>query len=51
MDDPLSTLVADFVGRLRVPDEADRRLRARDIEQRMGLLAELARAYARWENP
>jgi predicted dehydrogenase len=51
MDDPLSTLVADFVARLRSPDEVDRRSRARDIEQRMGLLAELARAYAGWENP
>jgi hypothetical protein len=50
MVDPLSILVADFVARLRAPDEADRRSRARDIEQRMGLLAELARAYARWEN-
>jgi predicted dehydrogenase len=50
VDDPLSILVADFVARLRTPDETDRRSRARDIEQRMGLLAELARAYARWEN-
>jgi predicted dehydrogenase len=51
MDDPLTTLVADFVGRLRTPDEADRSSRARDIEQRMGLLAELARAYVHEEAP
>ncbi len=51
MDDPLTTLVADFVGRLRAPDEADRSSRARDIEQRMGLLAELARFYVQPEAP
>jgi predicted dehydrogenase len=44
-DDPLSTLIADFVARLRTPDESDRRSRARDIEQRMRLLAELTDAY------
>jgi len=49
IDDPLSTLVADFVARLRAPDEADRRSRARDIEQRMRLLAELASAYRKQE--
>jgi hypothetical protein len=51
MDDPLSTLVADFVARLREPDEADRSFRARDIEQRMRLLAELAGAYLQQEAP
>jgi predicted dehydrogenase len=45
IDDPLSALVADFVARLRAPDEADRRSRAREIDQRMRLLAELAGAY------
>lgn len=51
IDDPLSTLVADFVARLRAPDEADRRSRARDIDQRMRLLAELAGAYLQQEAP
>jgi len=51
IDDPLSTLVADFVARLRAPDEADRRSRARDIEQRMRLLAELTTAYLQQEAP
>jgi len=51
IDDPLSTLVADFVARMRMPDEADRRSRARDIAPRMGLLAELARAYLEQETP
>jgi hypothetical protein len=51
MDDPLSTLVADFVARLREPDQADRTSRARDIEQRMRLLAELAGAYLQQEAP
>ena len=51
MDDPLSTLVADFAARLRTPDEADRISRARDIEQRMRLLAELADAYLQQEIP
>jgi hypothetical protein len=51
IDDPLSTLVADFVARLRAPDEADRRSRARDIERRMQLLAELAGAYLQQEAP
>jgi predicted dehydrogenase len=45
LDDPLSALVADFVARLRNPDRGDRTSRARDIEQRMRLLAELAGAY------
>ncbi|MGH7336508.1 MAG: Gfo/Idh/MocA family protein, partial [Myxococcota bacterium] len=45
IDDPLTILVADFVARLRAPDAADRRARARDIEVRMQLLAELASAY------
>jgi predicted dehydrogenase len=45
IDDPLTILVDDFVARLRAPDEADRRSRARDIEERMRLLAELASAY------
>jgi hypothetical protein len=49
LDDPLSTLVADFVARLRTPDRADRTSRARDIEQRMRLLAELAGAYLQQE--
>jgi predicted dehydrogenase len=47
MDDPLTSLVADFAARLRIPDEADRISRARHIEQRMRLLAELAGAYLR----
>jgi hypothetical protein len=51
IDDPLTTLVADFVARLRAPDEADRRARARDIAERMRLLAELASAYLQWEAP
>jgi predicted dehydrogenase len=51
IDDPLSILVADFVARLRAPDEADRRSRARDIEQRMRLLAEIASAYRKQEAP
>jgi predicted dehydrogenase len=51
IDDPLSTLVADFVARLRTPDEADQRSRARDIEQRMRLLAELASGYPEQEVP
>ena len=51
IDDPLSTLIADFVARLRAPDEADRRSRAHDIEQRMRLLAELAGAYLQQEAP
>jgi hypothetical protein len=51
MDDPLTSLVADFVARLRTPDEADRVSRARHIEQRMRLLAELAGAYLRQEIP
>lgn len=51
IDDPLTTLVADFVTRLRAPDEADRRARARDIEERMRLLSELAGAYLQWEAP
>ncbi len=51
MDDPLSTLVADFAARLRAPDEVDRSSRARDIEQRMQLLAELASAYRKLEAP
>jgi len=49
IDDPLSTLVADFAARLRMPNEADRISRARDIEQRMRLLAELASAYLQQE--
>ena len=49
LDDPLTTLVADFVGRLRAPDEADREARGRDIEERMRLLAELARAFVHEE--
>jgi predicted dehydrogenase len=49
IDDPLSILVADFVARLRASDEADRRSRARDIDQRMRLLAELAGAYLQQE--
>jgi predicted dehydrogenase len=49
MDDPLTSLVADFAARLRTPDEADRISRARHIEQRMRLLAELADAYLRQE--
>lgn len=49
LDDPLTTLVADFVERLRAPDEADREARARDIEQRMRLLAELAEAFVHQE--
>jgi len=51
MDDPLSTLVADFVARLRKPDEADRISRAQDIEHRMRLLAELVSAYLPQEAP
>jgi hypothetical protein len=56
IDDPLTILVDDFVARLRAPDEADRRSRARDIEERMRMLAELASAYlqqatTRSENP
>jgi hypothetical protein len=51
IDDPLSTLVADFVARLRAPDEADRSSRARDIEQRMRLLAEITSAYRKQEAP
>jgi len=51
LDDPLTTLVADFVARLRTPDEVDRTSRARDIEQRMGLLEELIRAYVPEETP
>jgi hypothetical protein len=50
IDDPLSTLVADFVARLRTRDEADRRSRLRDIEQRMRLLSELAGAYLQQED-
>jgi hypothetical protein len=49
MDDPLSTLVADFAARLRAPDEVDRISRARHIAQRMRLLAELASAYLQQE--
>jgi predicted dehydrogenase len=49
LDDPLTTLVADFVGRLRAPDRADLEARARDIEQRMRLLAELAHAFVHEE--
>jgi predicted dehydrogenase len=51
LDDPLTTLVADFVGCLRDPDEAGREARARDIEQRMRLLAELVHAYVYEETP
>jgi predicted dehydrogenase len=51
MDDPLTSLVADFATRLRTPDEADRISRARHIEQRMRLLAELAVAYLSQEIP
>ncbi len=51
LDDPLTTLVADFVGRLRDPDEDDRTTRAREIEQRMRLLAELVRGYVPEETP
>jgi predicted dehydrogenase len=51
MDDPLSTLVADFVARLHKPDEADRISRAQDIEHRMRLLAELASAHLPQEAP
>jgi len=51
MDDPLTSLVADFAARLRTPDEADRISRARHIEQRMRLLAELVGAYLRQEIP
>ena len=51
MDDPLSSLVADFVARLRKPDDADRISRAHDIEQRMRLLAELVNAYLPQEAP
>lgn len=51
MDDPLTHLVADFARRLRAPDESDRRSRARDIEQRMALLVELAGAYTHEEGP
>ena len=51
MDDPLTSLVADFAARLRTPDEADRTSRARHIEQRMRLLAELVSAYLRQEIP
>ena len=51
IDDPLSTLVAYFVARLRTPDEPDHRSRARDIEQRMRLLAELASGYSEQEDP
>jgi len=51
IDDPLSTLVADFVALLRTPDEAGHRSRARDIEQRMRLLAELASRYQEQEAP
>ena len=51
MDDPLTSLVADFTGRLRVPDAADRHSRARDIEQRMALLTEIASAYPHQEEP
>jgi predicted dehydrogenase len=51
MDDPLTSLVADFAARLRTPDEADRISRALHIEQRMRLLAELAGAYLRQEIP
>lgn len=51
LDDPLTSLVADFAARLRTPDEADRISRARHIEQRMRLLAELAGAYLRQEIP
>ena len=49
MDDPLTSLVADFAARLRTPDEADRISRASHIEQRMRLLTELAGAYLRQE--
>ena len=49
LDDPLTSLVADFVGRLRTPDEVDRGVRARDIEHRMRLLAELVHAYVHEE--
>jgi hypothetical protein len=49
LDDPLTTLVADFVERLRAPDDADREARARDIERRMRLLAELAHAFVHEE--
>ena len=51
IDDPLTILVADFVARLRAPDAADRRTRARDIEDRMRLLAELASAYLQGDAP
>ncbi len=51
LDDPLSTLVADFVARLRTPDQGDRTSRARIIEQRMRLLSELASAYLQQEAP
>jgi hypothetical protein len=51
IDDPLTTLVTDFVARLRAPDEADRRARARDIAERMRLLADLASAYLQREAP
>jgi predicted dehydrogenase len=51
MDDPLTSLVADFAERLRTPDEADLISRSRHIEQRMQLLAELASAYLRQQIP
>jgi len=51
MDDPLSTLVADFVARLREPDEADRISRAQDIAHRMRLLAELVSGFLSQEAP
>ena len=41
LDDPLTLLLADFCRRLREPDDSERRALARQIEQRMELLAQL----------
>ena len=49
LDDPLTELVTDFCRRLRAPEPGERRARARQIEQRMRLLAELAHAHAEEE--
>ena len=51
LDDPLTELVSDFVQQLSTPRASERRDRTRQIEQRMRLVAELARAYVEQEVP
>jgi len=49
LDDPLTQLITDFCRCLGAPEAGERRARARQIEQRMRLLARLAHAHAEQE--